>query len=187
MTEALDPGAPRGAPFLAVSEIRKSFGGVQALKGVSLDLRAGEVTGLVGALRRRQVDDDPHPCRSGSAGFGGIEDPLAAHRYPDPHRADGAGPWVHRSGVAGAGAGMKVAAGEHHAGRRRCSRLERFLVRRRRAGERPLNARASPFLGSSADLQAFDGRALAGVDLSRPGAECRADRDGRADGLALGA
>ncbi|HEX6093207.1 MAG TPA: ATP-binding cassette domain-containing protein, partial [Dongiaceae bacterium] len=49
MIEALNPGAPQGAPFLTVSEIHKSFGGVQALKGVSLDLRAGEVHGLVGA------------------------------------------------------------------------------------------------------------------------------------------
>jgi ribose transport system ATP-binding protein/rhamnose transport system ATP-binding protein len=49
MTETSVPGAPQGAPFLTVSEIRKSFGGVQALKGVSLDLRAGEVHGLVGA------------------------------------------------------------------------------------------------------------------------------------------
>jgi ribose transport system ATP-binding protein len=36
-------------PFLAVSNIRKAYGGVQALKGVSLTLEAGEVHGLVGA------------------------------------------------------------------------------------------------------------------------------------------
>ena len=36
-------------PFLVAEDIAKSYGGVQALKGVSLTLRAGEVHGLVGA------------------------------------------------------------------------------------------------------------------------------------------
>ena len=36
-------------PFLAAREIRKAYGGVQALKGVSLALEAGEIHGLVGA------------------------------------------------------------------------------------------------------------------------------------------
>ncbi len=36
-------------PFLTAEGMFKSFGGAQALKGVSLDLRAGEVHGLVGA------------------------------------------------------------------------------------------------------------------------------------------
>jgi ribose transport system ATP-binding protein len=36
-------------PFLTAEGMWKSFGGAQALKGVSLDLRAGEVHGLVGA------------------------------------------------------------------------------------------------------------------------------------------
>ncbi|MFC3073543.1 sugar ABC transporter ATP-binding protein [Shinella pollutisoli] len=36
-------------PFLAVRGIRKSYGGAQALKGVSLTLEAGTVHGLVGA------------------------------------------------------------------------------------------------------------------------------------------
>ena len=44
-------GAPRSsaAPFLVVEDIAKAYGGVQALKGVSLSLRPGEVHGLVGA------------------------------------------------------------------------------------------------------------------------------------------
>ena len=44
--------APTGAsapPFLLADNIEKSFGGAQALRGVSLTLRAGEVHGLVGA------------------------------------------------------------------------------------------------------------------------------------------
>jgi ribose transport system ATP-binding protein len=36
-------------PFLTAEGIRKSFGGAEALKGVSLDIRKGEVHGLVGA------------------------------------------------------------------------------------------------------------------------------------------
>jgi ribose transport system ATP-binding protein len=40
-------GAP--PPFLVARDIAKSFGGVDALKGVSLDIRPGEVHGLVGA------------------------------------------------------------------------------------------------------------------------------------------
>ncbi len=40
---------PDALPFLTAEDIVKSFGGAQALKGVSLDLRKGEVHGLVGA------------------------------------------------------------------------------------------------------------------------------------------
>jgi ribose transport system ATP-binding protein len=36
-------------PFLIARDIRKAYGGVQALKGVSLTLEAGEIHGLVGA------------------------------------------------------------------------------------------------------------------------------------------
>jgi len=45
-----DPPASTGAtPFLAAIGVTKSYGGVQALKGVSLSLEAGRVHGLVGA------------------------------------------------------------------------------------------------------------------------------------------
>src|SRR3954449_5074378 len=42
-------GLPSVQPFLAVEDIAKSYGGAQALKGVSLSLAAGAVHGLVGA------------------------------------------------------------------------------------------------------------------------------------------
>jgi ribose transport system ATP-binding protein len=42
-------GTPQGAPFISVSNIHKSFGGVRALHGVGLDICAGEIHGLVGA------------------------------------------------------------------------------------------------------------------------------------------
>ena len=42
-------GTPVGPPLLAARNIVKSFGGAQALKGVSLDILPGEVHGLVGA------------------------------------------------------------------------------------------------------------------------------------------
>ena len=35
--------------FLVARDVRKTYGGVQALRGVSLTLRAGEIHGLVGA------------------------------------------------------------------------------------------------------------------------------------------
>ncbi len=41
--------ASTAAPFLVAEDIAKSYGGVQALKGVTLSIRPGEVHGLVGA------------------------------------------------------------------------------------------------------------------------------------------
>src|ERR1700740_3729006 len=42
-------GAPTAPPLLRVEDVAKAYGGVQALKGVSLSVRHGEVHGLVGA------------------------------------------------------------------------------------------------------------------------------------------
>jgi D-xylose transport system ATP-binding protein len=42
------PGATADAPLVEMRDIRVSFGGVHAVNGVSIDLRAGEVVGLVG-------------------------------------------------------------------------------------------------------------------------------------------
>ncbi|QWC84487.1 sugar ABC transporter ATP-binding protein [Nocardioidaceae bacterium] len=42
-------GAGTPAPLLRVSSLRKAFNGVPALRGVDLDVRAGEVHGLLGA------------------------------------------------------------------------------------------------------------------------------------------
>jgi ribose transport system ATP-binding protein/rhamnose transport system ATP-binding protein len=44
-----EKGVSTAPPFLLARGIRKTYGGVQALKGVSLSLEAGEVHGLVGA------------------------------------------------------------------------------------------------------------------------------------------
>ena len=50
---ALEPqlrtGTPTASPFVVARSITKSFGGAQALKGVSLEIVPGEVHGLVGA------------------------------------------------------------------------------------------------------------------------------------------
>jgi ribose transport system ATP-binding protein len=46
---AAAPGAMSRVPFLQVRGLAKHFGGVQALKGVDLDVFQGEVHGLVGA------------------------------------------------------------------------------------------------------------------------------------------
>jgi len=45
----IEVGAATVPPFVAARAIAKSFGGAQALKGVSLDIVPGEVHGLVGA------------------------------------------------------------------------------------------------------------------------------------------
>ena len=42
------PDLPSGTPLLRMRDIRKSFPGVKALKGVDLTLQAGEVLALLG-------------------------------------------------------------------------------------------------------------------------------------------
>jgi len=49
MQPVLSAGMPAASPFLVAETIEKSYGGVQALRGVSIALHAGEVHGLVGA------------------------------------------------------------------------------------------------------------------------------------------
>ena len=44
----LDGGVPAGQPLLSVVDVSKSFGSTHALRGVTIDLRAGEVHALVG-------------------------------------------------------------------------------------------------------------------------------------------
>src|SRR6185437_15841708 len=44
-----EAGTSTAPPFVSVSGIAKSYGGVEALKGVSLSILPGEVHGLVGA------------------------------------------------------------------------------------------------------------------------------------------
>ena len=45
---APSPGADAGTPLLSLRNIQKSFGAVHVLRGVDLDVRAGQVTALVG-------------------------------------------------------------------------------------------------------------------------------------------
>src|SRR4051812_8696288 len=44
----MDPGGSPAAPLVQVHRLRKSFGGVAALRGADLDLYAGEIHGLLG-------------------------------------------------------------------------------------------------------------------------------------------
>src|SRR6476661_10280932 len=45
---APSPGADSASPLLSLRNIQKSFGAVHVLRGVDLDVRAGQVTALVG-------------------------------------------------------------------------------------------------------------------------------------------
>lgn len=45
---AADERPPIGEPILVLDEVRKSFGGVQAVTGATFDLRANEILGLIG-------------------------------------------------------------------------------------------------------------------------------------------
>ena len=46
--DAPDPAPPRAAETLDLAELRKSYGGVRVLDGVSLTVRPGEIVGLIG-------------------------------------------------------------------------------------------------------------------------------------------
>lgn len=48
-TAAADGAGSAGAPLVEIDGVTKAFGGVQALSGVSFDVRAGAVHGLIGA------------------------------------------------------------------------------------------------------------------------------------------
>ncbi|WP_431777958.1 ABC transporter ATP-binding protein [Ottowia caeni] len=48
ITKAGQTETPSGAPLLVVSDLSKAFKGVQALDGVSLEVRQGEILGLLG-------------------------------------------------------------------------------------------------------------------------------------------
>ncbi len=47
-TRAL-PKTPRGEPLLVVKDLAVSYGGIKALKGISLEVRRGEVVAMIGA------------------------------------------------------------------------------------------------------------------------------------------
>jgi branched-chain amino acid transport system permease protein len=48
VTERAREATPRGVPVLACTDVRKAFRGLQALAGVTLEVRAGEILGLIG-------------------------------------------------------------------------------------------------------------------------------------------
>ena len=175
MTEALDPGAPRGAPFLTVSEIRKSFGGVQALKGVEPAICAPakcmawsaptapasrRMIRILAGLDRPdsgRIEIDGQPDRRSTT-------PIGPRRW--------ASSFIHQelALVPRMNALENIMLG--------APKESRFgmlsLARRRRAGEADRRTRGHRLSAGVADLQAVDGRALAGRrSAARWCAECR--------------
>ena len=47
---------PRISPSSRLKNVHKSFGDLEVLKGVSLDVMKGEVICIIGPIRLRQVD-----------------------------------------------------------------------------------------------------------------------------------
>jgi len=71
-------GAPAGEPLLVARDVAKSFRGVRALKGVSLEVRRGEILGLLGPNGSGKstfinVASGHFPATSGSIVFRGRE------------------------------------------------------------------------------------------------------------------
>ena len=51
-------------PIIAVANLSKTYAsGLQALKGIDLEIRRGEIFALLGPERRRQDDADQHHLR----------------------------------------------------------------------------------------------------------------------------
>jgi branched-chain amino acid transport system permease protein len=86
--ESRRPGVEtlHAAPLLDCRDVRKSFGGVEALKGVSLAVKEGEILGLVGPNGSGKstlinVITGHFPINSGTIAFAGSRiEALAAHR-----------------------------------------------------------------------------------------------------------
>ena len=80
-------------PLLAVSGVSKAFAGVQALKGVSFDLRAGEVHALVGenGAGKSTLIKIVTGAHSADAGSLWIQGQLVEHNDPVRARTRGGG------------------------------------------------------------------------------------------------
>ena len=76
---ARDGGAARRRPILEVEDVHTYYGSIQALKGVSLEVRAGRDRHPDRRERRRQVDDAAHDQRAQPPARG--PDPLPGPRH----------------------------------------------------------------------------------------------------------
>jgi D-xylose transport system ATP-binding protein len=89
-TDRLPAADDQTAPLVEMDDIRVAFGGVHAVAGVSIDLRAGEVVGLVGGngagkSTLMRVLSGAHPADSGEIRINGrvatIANPRDAKTY----------------------------------------------------------------------------------------------------------
>ena len=71
--------------MLTVKDINVFYGPIHAIKGVSFEVKAGEVVALIGCQRRRQVHDTEDRVRP-SAETGSIEFDGEDISKVDPHK-----------------------------------------------------------------------------------------------------
>ena len=55
--------APSATPLLAIRGLRAAYGKIEALKGVDLDVNAGEIVALIGANGAGKIDADDDGVR----------------------------------------------------------------------------------------------------------------------------
>ena len=94
------PDTASAVPVLRLEGITKSFPGVKALKGVSFDVRAGEVHCAARRERRRQVDPDQDHVRRAPADTGTMYLDGKPFRLSSPHEARQRGRRHHLPGAA---------------------------------------------------------------------------------------
>ncbi len=176
--------ARQAPPLLEAVDVAKAFGGVQALKGVALTLRPGEIHGLVGANGAGKSTLIRILAGLTQADRGQILVDGAPVRIASPSHATEFGmSFIHQelAFVPGMNVIQNIMLGLPKMFAPRPDRLARHRARRRADREAGRHRRAAVRQRKGP----LDRRELADRHLSRLGAQGASHRDGRADRLAL--